>query len=110
MSQGPLSDRRRNSERRRCAPAHDPVSTFELDGLNLHPRLESGAIAPSRPSPESPGTVDTPDDHRIEFHIGVELGGAIVQDDDVSGDGAKVVARLEGLIETMEERLSWHGR
>ncbi|MHA1151317.1 MAG: adenylate/guanylate cyclase domain-containing protein [Alphaproteobacteria bacterium] len=40
---------------------------------------------------------DTPEDRRIEFRIGVNLGDVIVQDDDVYGEGVNVAARLEGL-------------
>ena len=40
---------------------------------------------------------DTPEDRRIEFRIGVNLGDVIIQDDDVFGDGVNVAARLEGL-------------
>ena len=42
---------------------------------------------------------DTPEDRRIEFRIGVNLGDVIVQDDDVYGDGVNIAARLEGLAE-----------
>jgi TolB-like protein/tetratricopeptide (TPR) repeat protein len=42
---------------------------------------------------------DTPEDRRIVFRIGVNLGDVIVQDDDVFGDGVNVAARLEGLAE-----------
>ncbi len=42
---------------------------------------------------------NTPEDRRIEFRIGVNLGDVIVQDDDVYGDGVNVAARLEGLAE-----------
>ena len=41
----------------------------------------------------------TPEDQRIEFRIGVNLGDLIVQEDDVYGDGVNVAARLEGLSE-----------
>ena len=40
-----------------------------------------------------------PEDHRIEFRIGVNLGDVIVQDDDLFGDGVNVAARLEGLAD-----------
>ncbi len=40
---------------------------------------------------------ETPEDQRIDFRIGVNLGDVIVQDDDVFGDGVNVAARLEGL-------------
>ncbi len=39
----------------------------------------------------------TPDNKRILFRIGVNLGDVIAQDDDVFGDGVNVAARLEGL-------------
>ena len=42
---------------------------------------------------------DTPEDRRIVFRIGVNLGDVIVQDDDVYGDGVNIAARLEGLAE-----------
>jgi adenylate cyclase len=42
---------------------------------------------------------ETPEDRRIDFRIGVNLGDVIVQDDDVFGDGVNVAARLEGLAE-----------
>ena len=42
---------------------------------------------------------DTPEDRRIEFRIGVNLGDVMVQDDDVFGDGVNIAARLEGLAE-----------
>ncbi len=40
---------------------------------------------------------DTPEDRRIVFRIGVNLGDVIVRNDDVYGDGVNIVARLEGL-------------
>jgi TolB-like protein/class 3 adenylate cyclase/Tfp pilus assembly protein PilF len=42
---------------------------------------------------------DIPEDHRIEFRIGVHLGDVMVEDDDLYGDGVNVAARLEGLAE-----------
>ena len=43
--------------------------------------------------------VDTPDNKRITFRIGVNLGDIIIDDDDIYGDGVNVAARLEGLAE-----------
>ena len=43
--------------------------------------------------------VDAPEDRRIAFRIGVNLGDVIVQGDDIYGDGVNVAARLEGLAE-----------
>jgi adenylate cyclase len=40
-----------------------------------------------------------PDDRRIRFRVGVNLGDVIVEDDDIFGDGVNVAARLESLAE-----------
>jgi TolB-like protein/class 3 adenylate cyclase/cytochrome c-type biogenesis protein CcmH/NrfG len=40
---------------------------------------------------------EIPEERRINFRIGVNLGDVIVQDDDIYGDGVNVAARLEGL-------------
>ena len=39
----------------------------------------------------------TPDDLKLEFRMGINLGDVMVQDGDVYGDGVNVAARLEGL-------------
>jgi len=43
--------------------------------------------------------IETPDDMRITFRVGVNLGDVIVGDDDIYGDGVNVAARLEALAE-----------
>jgi TolB-like protein/class 3 adenylate cyclase len=40
-----------------------------------------------------------PEDGRIRFRIGVNLGDVIVEDDDIFGDGVNIAARLEALAE-----------
>ena len=40
-----------------------------------------------------------PDDKRLQFRIGVNLGEVIVDRDDIYGDGVNIAARLEGLAE-----------
>ena len=40
-----------------------------------------------------------PQDHRIEFRIGINLGDIIVEGKDIHGDGVNIAARLEGLAE-----------
>ena len=40
---------------------------------------------------------EIPEDRRIEFRIGVNLGDIIVDDDDIFGDGVNVASRLEGV-------------
>jgi TolB-like protein/class 3 adenylate cyclase len=42
---------------------------------------------------------ETPEDKRIAFRIGVNLGDIIAEDDDIFGDGVNVAARLEALAE-----------
>ena len=38
----------------------------------------------------------TPEDQRIVFRVGINLGDIIVEDDDIHGDGVNVAARLGG--------------
>ena len=40
---------------------------------------------------------DVPEDRRIEFRIGINLGDVIVEGDDLFGDGVNVAARIEGV-------------
>ena len=40
-----------------------------------------------------------PQDRRIEFRIGVNLGDVVVEDGDIFGDGVNVAARLESIAE-----------
>jgi class 3 adenylate cyclase len=42
---------------------------------------------------------DTPQDQRIRFRIGINLGDVILEDGDLYGDGVNIAARLEGLAE-----------
>src|ERR1700736_733646 len=42
---------------------------------------------------------DAPDDRRIKFRIGVNLGDVIAEGGDIFGDGVNVAARLEALAE-----------
>ncbi|MGI9523155.1 MAG: adenylate/guanylate cyclase domain-containing protein, partial [Hyphomicrobiaceae bacterium] len=38
-----------------------------------------------------------PDDKRIEFRVGINLGDVVIDGDDIQGDGVNVAARLESL-------------
>src|SRR5689334_10355290 len=40
-----------------------------------------------------------PEDERITFRIGINLGDVIIEGGDIYGDGVNVAARLEGLAE-----------
>ena len=42
---------------------------------------------------------DVPEDRRICYRIGVNLGDIVIEGDDILGDGVNVAARLEGLAE-----------
>lgn len=41
--------------------------------------------------------VDIPEDRRIEFRIGINLGDIIFEDNDIYGDGVNIAARIEGV-------------
>jgi adenylate cyclase len=40
-----------------------------------------------------------PDDGRIQFRIGINIGDVIIEGEDIYGDGVNIAARLEGLAE-----------
>ena len=42
---------------------------------------------------------EVPEDRRIEYRIGINVGDIIVDGDDIFGDGVNVAARLEGLAD-----------
>ncbi|HEV7305999.1 adenylate/guanylate cyclase domain-containing protein [Ensifer sp.] len=42
---------------------------------------------------------DVPEDRRIEFRIGINLGDIIFEDDDIFGDGVNIAARAEQMAE-----------
>jgi adenylate cyclase len=42
---------------------------------------------------------DDPDDRRLRFRIGLNVGDLIVEDGDIYGDGVNIAVRLEGLAE-----------
>ncbi len=58
----------------------------------------------------APRNTDGPEDQRITYRIGINIGDIIVEGDDIYGDGVNVAARMEGLavvfpretIETLE--------
>jgi len=42
---------------------------------------------------------ETPEDERITFRMGINLGDVIAEEDDIYGDGVNIAARLEALAE-----------
>ncbi|MEJ2122796.1 MAG: tetratricopeptide repeat protein [Alphaproteobacteria bacterium] len=45
---------------------------------------------------------DVPEEDRIEFRVGINVGDVIVEGDDIHGDGVNVAARLQALCEPGE--------
>ncbi|VIO78781.1 hypothetical protein CI1B_74550 [Bradyrhizobium ivorense] len=43
--------------------------------------------------------VDVPEDRRMLFRIGINLGDVLIEGDDILGDGVNIAARLEGIAE-----------
>jgi adenylate cyclase len=42
---------------------------------------------------------DVPEDRRIQYRVGINLGDIVIAEDDIFGDGVNIAARLEGLAE-----------
>src|SRR5712671_4500587 len=42
---------------------------------------------------------DVPEDRRMLFRIGINLGDVLIEGDDILGDGVNIAARLEGIAE-----------
>src|SRR5262252_7745496 len=49
---------------------------------------------------------DVPEDRRMLFRIGINLGDVLIEGDDILGDGVNVAARLEGIAEPGGIRIS----
>ena len=47
-----------------------------------------------------------PDEARIEFRIGINLGDVIIEGDDVYGDGVNIAARIKGMAQVGEALVS----
>jgi adenylate cyclase len=43
--------------------------------------------------------ISVPQDNRLEFRIGINVGDVITEDGDIFGDGVNIAARLEGIAE-----------
>ena len=52
----------------------------------------------------------TPDERRIVFRIGVNLGDVIVEDGDIHGDGVNIAARLEAIAEPVVQHRVYLGQ
>src|SRR5215472_8121726 len=61
-----------------------------VDGLRCACEIQAAMAERNAPVPQ---------DQRIEFRIGLNVGDVVVEDGDIFGDGVNVAARLEGLAE-----------
>jgi len=61
-----------------------------VDALRSAAQIQAGMVERNAPVPQ---------DNRIEFRIGLNVGDVVVEDGDIFGDGVNVAARLEGLAE-----------
>ena len=59
-----------------------------VDALRSASEIQAGMAERNAPVPQ---------DLRIEFRIGLNVGDVVVEDGDIFGDGVNVAARLEGL-------------
>src|SRR5947207_5698603 len=68
-----------------------------LDEEGTLARLKIRAVAVQRACVES--ETPLPQDRRIQFRVGINLGDIVVEGDDILGDGVNIAARLEGIAE-----------
>src|SRR5215831_13347192 len=61
-----------------------------VDALHAATEIQAGMADRNAPMPQN---------KRIEFRIGLNVGDVVVEDGDIFGDGVNVAARLEGLAE-----------
>ena len=83
--------------------AEHPRPHRQADGRWRAGRVPSVVEAVNAPSGSRQGVAErnagVPEDRRIAFRIGINLGDIIIEDDDIHGDGVNVAARLEALAE-----------
>src|SRR5262249_13269666 len=61
-----------------------------VDALHAATEIQAGMAERNAPVPQ---------EQRIEFRIGLNVGDVVVEDGDIFGDGVNIAARLEGLAE-----------
>jgi class 3 adenylate cyclase len=61
-----------------------------LEAVRCALAIQTGLVA---------ANAEEPEDRRMRFRIGVNIGDVMVKDGDLFGDGVNVAARLEGLVE-----------
>ena len=78
---------------------HGRIVKLTGDGILVEfPSVVNAVEAACSIQKAMPGrNADLPEDRRIEFRVGINLGDVLVDGDDLFGDGVNVAARLEGV-------------
>ena len=85
----------------RIAAHHGRIVKAMGDGLLVEfaSVVEAVQCAMEMQAAVTAANADTPEDRRMTFRVGVNLGDVIIEGDDIHGDGVNVAARLETLAE-----------
>ena len=87
----------RRDRRRPRRPYRQDDRRWTSDGVSLLVAAVECAIAIQTLMVER--NADTPEDKRILYRLGVNLGDVLIEGDDILGDGVNIAARLEGLCD-----------
>ncbi len=85
----------------KTAAYHGRVVKFMGDGtlMEFGSVVDAVAFAADVQRAMAARNADVPEDQRITYRIGINIGDIIVEDDDIFGDGVNIAARLEELAE-----------
>ena len=94
-----LKQHRRQIVDPRIANHHGRIVKVTGDGILIEFASVVDAVRCAVDIQDAMGAANTeiPDDMRIEFRIGINVGDVIIDGDDIHGDGVNVAARLEAL-------------
>ena len=93
-----LKAHRRELVDSKIAEHHGRIVKVTGDGMLVEfPSVVNAVACSAEIQRAMPGrNENVPQDRRIEFRVGINLGDVIVDGDDIFGDGVNVAARLEG--------------
>ena len=94
-----LKAHRRELVDSKIAEHHGRIVKVTGDGMLVEfPSVVNAVACSAEIQRAMPGrNENVPQDRRIEFRVGINLGDVIVDGDDIFGDGVNVAARLEGI-------------